>query len=35
MIIMRDDWLRLCAKCHTKYDDSINRGWKTRKAAVL
>lgn len=25
------DWIRLCKKCHIKYDDIINRGWVTRK----
>ena len=27
----RDDFLRLCDKCHKKYDDVLNRSWKTRK----
>lgn len=26
------DWKRLCARCHFKMDDIINRGWATRKA---
>jgi hypothetical protein len=25
------DWLRLCKPCHVEFDDTINRGWKTRK----
>lgn len=24
------DWIRLCKKCHTKLDDSVNKSWKTR-----
>ena len=27
----RDDWLRLCRKCHTSYDNIINRGWETKR----
>lgn len=27
----RNDWLRLCKPCHVKFDDSINKGWKTRR----
>lgn len=29
----REDWKRLCKKCHVKFDDTINRGWATRRAA--
>lgn len=28
------DWVRLCKKCHNRYDDITNRGWKTRKEVV-
>lgn len=28
----RSDWLRLCRKCHHKYDDISGKSWKTRKA---
>lgn len=24
------DWLRLCKKCHIKYDDVLRKGWRTR-----
>ncbi len=27
-----EDWLRLCASCHIKYDDIGNRAWVTRRA---
>lgn len=27
----RKNWKRLCRKCHTRFDDIINKGWKTRK----
>lgn len=26
-----NDWLWLCKKCHTKYDDSVNKSWITRR----
>lgn len=26
-----NDWVRLCKKCHVAYDDSINKGWATRR----
>ena len=26
-----DDWIRLCKPCHVKFDDTINRGWVTRR----
>ena len=32
---IREDWLRLCKSCHVKFDDTINKGWKTRKASIL
>ena len=25
------DWQRLCASCHTRFDDSITKGWITKK----
>ena len=25
------DWIRLCASCHVNFDDSINKGWITRR----
>ena len=27
----RNDWIRLCKPCHVGYDDTINRGWVTRR----
>lgn len=27
------DWKRLCKKCHVAFDNTINRGWVTRKVA--
>lgn len=27
----RDDWIRLCRKCHTSFDDIINKGWDTKR----
>ena len=27
----RDDWKRLCKSCHVKFDDTINRGWATKR----
>lgn len=27
-----EDWIALCKKCHVKYDDTINKSWKTRKS---
>ena len=29
-----NDWKRLCASCHRKMDDSITKGWKTKKGNV-
>lgn len=29
------DWKRLCTKCHNKFDDIVNRGWKTRKGETF
>lgn len=26
-----NDWERLCASCHFKKDDILNRGWRTRR----
>lgn len=28
------DWIRLCAKCHYRMDNIIERAWLTRKAGV-
>lgn len=28
------DWMRLCASCHRKMDDSITKGWKTKKGLL-
>jgi len=30
----RDDWMRLCSKCHHKLDDISARGWATRKGML-
>ena len=30
-----NDWIRLCSKCHHKYDDITNRGWETRRAIYV
>lgn len=27
-----DDWIRLCKKCHMRYDDAMTKHWITRKA---
>lgn len=27
----RKNWKRLCCKCHRKFDDNTNKGWKTKK----
>ena len=27
----RKNWKRLCSRCHHKIDDTINKGWLTRK----
>ena len=31
----KSDWKRLCKKCHVAFDDTINRGWQTRRIAQL
>jgi hypothetical protein len=25
------DWIQLCGKCHSKYDNSLERSWETRR----
>lgn len=29
------DWISLCKKCHIKYDDVLNKSWKTRKSYAV
>lgn len=31
---IRSDWYRLCQSCHIDFDDTIRRGWKTRKENI-
>lgn len=31
----RNDWFRLCSKCHRRYDDNAKKMWKTRKENKL